>query len=183
MITLVTTEGFDAENEILQLHEQVDQIAAPIAQDYPGKMQCSAGCSGCCVDELTVFEVEANVLKARYQDLFRRESPHPPGQCALLDAEGLCRVYHHRPYVCRTQGLPLRWIEDDFEHRTICELNEENVSLINLPSKQCFELGPNESQLAMIQARYQGARPGTEALRRVALRALFEDEGKGSCGP
>ena len=40
-----------------------------------------------------------------------RSEPHPPGACAMLDADGACRVYAARPYVCRTQGLPLRWAE------------------------------------------------------------------------
>ena len=38
------------------------------------------------------------------------EGAGPEGACAFLDGEGGCRVYPDRPYVCRTQGLPLRWI-------------------------------------------------------------------------
>jgi hypothetical protein len=30
-------------------------------------------------------------------------------RCAMLEADGRCAVYEHRPLVCRTQGLPLRY--------------------------------------------------------------------------
>ncbi|MBK7707050.1 MAG: hypothetical protein IPJ30_15135 [Acidobacteria bacterium] len=53
--------------------------------------------------------------------------PHTRGACAFLDQDA-CRIYPDRPYVHRTQGLPLRWIEDDleeaFKYRDICPLNE-----------------------------------------------------------
>jgi hypothetical protein len=125
------------------------------------------------VDEITVFAVEAQRIRTRAPQVLR-EAPHPPGACAFLDAAGACRIYEHRPYVCRTQGLPLRWIDFDapagpVEHRDICPLNEAGPPLESLPEDACWELGPWEARLATLQAGRAGG-----ALPRVRLRELFE---------
>ena len=43
-------------------------------------------------------------------------SPHRPGSCPLLDGRGLCRVYDHRPFACRSMGS-----------RTVCAEGGEAV--------------------------------------------------------
>ena len=94
------------------LHREVDDAAGRVASAHGERLNCQRGCHQCCVDDLTVFEVEAEVIRARAGEVLT-QIPHPPGACALLDEGGACRIYDHRPYVCRTQGLPLRWIEGD----------------------------------------------------------------------
>jgi hypothetical protein len=95
--------------------------------------------------------------------------PHAPGACAFLDAEGCCRVYDERPYVCRTQGLPLRWIEEDnggspVEARDICPLNDERgPPLEELAADAMWSIGPFEARLR--ERSPDGA--------RVSLRELF----------
>ncbi|MFH1568638.1 MAG: YkgJ family cysteine cluster protein, partial [Gemmatimonadota bacterium] len=94
------------------------------------------------------------------------------GACAFLDAEGACRIYPQRPYVCRTQGLPLRWLDEvdgaTVELRDICPLNEEGVPIEELDAAACWTIGPAEGALAEFQARADGGQG-----RRVALRGLF----------
>lgn len=124
------------------------------------------------MDEISVFAVEAERIRARAPQVLR-EAPHPPGACAFLDAAGACRIYEHRPYVCRSQGLPLRWIDADapagpVEHRDICPLNEAGPPIESLPAEACWELGPWEARLAALQAERAGG-----ALPRVRLRDLF----------
>ena len=90
----------------------------------------------------------------------------------MLDELGACRIYPDRPYICRTQGLPLRWLEETAsgelaEHRDVCPLNLTDLSLLELPDEAFWRLGPVEQRLAELQHRAFGA------LRRVALRELF----------
>lgn len=159
----------DSRQEVLgvlrALHEEVDEAAAARAARHPGRLRCGRGCSGCCVDELSVFEVEARRIRAEFGELLRSERPHPPGACAFLDDTGACRIYAARPYVCRTQGLPLRWVDHEagVERRDICPLNEPGPPLEELDAGDCWELGPFEARLAALQG--DG--------RRVRLRALF----------
>lgn len=161
-----------------KLHRAIDTMLVPVARAHAGRLQCRAGCSGCCVDDLTVFELEAELLRTRHASLFAGQAAHPPGACALLDADGACRAYEDRPYVCRTQGLPLRWVDEDedgapVEARDVCELNQDGVGpLEELEASACWTLGPVELRLRERQlARDGGA--GT----RVPLRSLFADSG------
>jgi hypothetical protein len=163
----------DAQAQLRALHDEIDREAAALAARHRARLHCGRGCHACCVDGLTVFEVEAERIRSKHPELLRDGTPHPPGACAFLGDAGECRVYGERPYVCRTQGLPLRWVLEDargerVEQRDICPLNVEGESLESLPEPACWTLGPYEARLR----RLQEASDGGEG-RRVALRALF----------
>lgn len=156
-----------------QAYEQLGQHTRNLEQIHSPRTQCRRGCCVCCVDEITVFEIEAENIRRHHSDLLARGTPHPPGACAFLAEDGSCRIYQQRPYVCRTQGLPLRWIDESadgrfVEMRDICPLNEPGEPIENLPAEQCWTLGPFEEVLS----RLQSAADGGEG-RRVRLRDLF----------
>ena len=157
--------------KVQTLHESIDQKSEPLNHFHGERLQCRLGCNDCCQDDLTVFEVEAELIKANYEDLLLREMPYPRGKCAFLDERGACRIYNHRPYVCRTQGLPIRWIEEEsgdwFEFRDICPKNENGPAIETLSEELCWEIGPIEQELAALQSELL---PG----KRVPLRGLFQ---------
>jgi len=162
---------------VAQLHSLTDQLLAPVSAAHAGRLQCRVGCASCCVDDITVFEVEADrILRALEGQALR---PGPTGACALLDSDGACRVYAVRPYVCRTQGLPLRWGEDGpegpVERRDICPLNDGDPAIESLPAEVCWTLGPVEERLAGAQRAAQKAQGESDdaELRRVSLRSLL----------
>lgn len=165
-------------SELLALRQRVDEETARLEDRHRARLRCAKGCCDCCVDDLSVFEVEAERIRALHPAVLR-SAPAPEGGCAFLDGEGACRIYESRPHVCRTQGLPLRWIdwEEEVEARSICPLNEEGPSLVELPAEDCLELGPNEAQLATLEARRSGVAMGS-SLARVRLRDLFEGSGQ-----
>ncbi len=158
---------------VARLHAVVDELTAPLAARLGGRLQCRSGCAACCVDDLTVFEVEAARIRADFPQVLT-EAPRPPGACAFLDEAGACRIYAARPYVCRTQGLPLRWIEQrrgqPVERRDICPLNEPGLPLTALSKDDCWSLGPVEERLRLTQEALDGGEG-----RRVALRDLFTE--------
>lgn len=169
----MTLNAHAAQAELEALHRAVDEGVRPLVSELGDRLRCKMGCSDCCVDDLSVFEVEAQRIRAAYPGLLAEGLPHAEGACAFLDAAGACRVYEARPYVCRTQGLPLRWIQDGdddepHEMRDICELNEPGTpDLVQLPTDHCWELGPIEGRLATLQVRL------TAAPDRIRLRDLF----------
>jgi hypothetical protein len=75
--------------------------------------------------------------------------------------------------VCRTQGLPLRWLEagedQPVERRDICSLNEPGRQLVELPATSCWTIGPVEEQLGQLQGQLTGG-----DLSRISLRGLAE---------
>ncbi len=156
-----------------QAYEQLRERTGQLEQAHASRTQCRKGCCICCVDEITVFEVEAENIRRHHSDLLEHGTPHPPGACAFLAEDGSCRIYEHRPYVCRTQGLPLRWIDQagdgrTVEYRDICPLNEPGEPVEDLPAELCWTLGPFEEFLARLQAAADGGQG-----RRVRLRDLF----------
>lgn len=168
----------EARRALLVLHGEVDAQAGAIAARHGARLKCGRGCTPCCVDDLTVFEAEADRIRRHASELLESGQPHPEGACAFLDAEGACRIYEHRPYVCRTQGLPLRWYEEDEstgelrDCRDICPLNAEGPPLDSLPETDCWTIGPFEERLARLQ------QDCGESGARVPLRALFERRGR-----
>jgi Fe-S-cluster containining protein len=163
----------DALEELRAFHDDVDASVQELAEAHGERLQCKRGCAECCIDGVTVFEVEAERIRREHPELLLQGRPHPSGACAFLDEEGACRIYASRPYVCRTQGLPLRWIDEDpdtgepAEFRDICVLNEEGGDpLPILGQEKCWTIGPHEDRLRGIQEK-----SGT--LKRVALRTLF----------
>ena len=149
------------------MHVQVDVQARRLNVLHAKRMQCRKGCHGCCEDELTVFEVETGPIRAQHAELLATGTPGPVGGCAFLDAAGACRIYTERPYVCRTQGLPLRWLDDGVELRDICPLNDPGPPIEELAADSCWTLGPVESKLAALQIAVAPAAP------RTSLRSLF----------
>ena len=170
--------GDEAQDALRRLHAEVDRAAGALAERHRGRLRCGRGCAACCVDALTVFEVEAERIRRAHGALLAEGAPHAPGACALLGPEGECRVYADRPYVCRTQGFPLRWLEEVgegdeiVEARDICPLNLPGPPLETLPEDACWLLGPVEERLAALQHALDGG-----AGRRVALRSLFRRSG------
>jgi len=152
---------------IVALHEAVDRGVARLQVVHAERLACRRGCSDCCVDELTVFAVEAERIRAAHPSLLADGAPHAVGACAFLDEQGACRVYAERPYVCRTQGLPLRWLDEregeTVELRDICPLNEAGAPIEALPEEDCFTLGPFEEALAGLAT----------SSTRTSLRSLF----------
>ena len=160
------------------LHREIDREAERLVNRHAERLRCGRGCSACCLDGLTVTPIEAERIRRAHPDLLREAQPHPAGSCALLDADGSCRVYADRPAVCRSQGLPLRLYlenEDDEieERRDICPLNlEGGPPLESLAEDDCWLVGPFDLRLTRLAEDFAG--PQAE---RVPLRALFERSG------
>jgi len=163
----VTPTPEDPLQSLRRLYADIDCDTARLERLHAERLHCGRGCAACCVDDLTVGAAEAEHIRRSFPDLLDEGTPHPRGACAFLDESGACRIYAHRPYVCRTQGLPLRWIEQVdghlVEHRDICPLNEAGAPITALPESQCWTIGPVEQRLAALN----GERP------RVRLRDLF----------
>lgn len=165
--------------DVTALHAAIDVDARRLHVLHAERLQCKRGCAACCVDELSVSAVEAAQIRRHHATLLATGTPHAAGACAFLDDAGACRIYAVRPYVCRTQGLPLRWLDADtddvddgadealLEFRDICPLNEPGEPLELLPAEDCWTLGPIEERLARLQ-QASGLPP-----ERIPLRSLF----------
>jgi Fe-S-cluster containining protein len=168
----------------------VDEEAEALLGLLP-RLKCGPACADCCPPDLTVLGIEAAWIRRAVGDSLRGAAPGEEARCAFLDERHHCRIYPFRPYVCRTQGLPFRWWEEDEageiqESRDVCPLNAGALSapssavtatppgidlpLSHLTPDQCWLLGPREERLVELEeARNLGR------LERVELRRLFQE--------
>jgi uncharacterized protein len=80
---------------------------------------CHAGCDDCCRRRFTVTGIEAEVIReglsalpeARREELAIRAREAASNVCPALDPDRRCAIYEHRPIICRTHGLPIRFTE------------------------------------------------------------------------
>jgi Fe-S-cluster containining protein len=156
------------------LHREVDALGLELKERLPHALACGPGCAACCPADLTVLELEAEWIRRAVGEGLRGQTPAPAG-CAFLDEAGRCRIYAHRPYVCRTQGLPLRWFEEDeqgeiLETRDLCEESAEMLVLDELDATELWLLGPFEARLVELAEAWR-----TPELRRCDLAGLFRE--------
>lgn len=158
---------------ILDLYRHIGDRVSELTTIHAERLHCGRGCCDCCIDDVTVSDIEAINIRSSYPDMLATTAPHPVGACAFLDNKGQCRIYDARPYVCRTQGLPLHWIvELDDETfaamRDICPINDHGTPVEQLAENDCWIIGPIEEELSRLQFETPGGR-----MERVKLREIF----------
>ena len=123
-----------------QLMADVMEEAERLKICYGEHMKCRKGCSECCTD-LTLLPLEWYALR----EVLKKENPplKPAGQddrCSLL-VDDACALYPYRPLICRTHGLPLLYLTEEYNDAGIqikaddpewqiswCDLNFTEVS-------------------------------------------------------
>lgn len=154
-------------------YHAIDCRVKHLTRLHANRLQCRRGCSNCCVDDITIWNVEAENIRLNPANV-SLEHPRESGGCAFLDENDDCRIYESRPYVCRTQGLPLRWFDEIdreiYEFRDICPLNENDEPIEELAENECWTIGEPETRLAELQKEF-----GNDVMQRIPLRELFNE--------
>lgn len=160
-------------NALQKFYKELDRHISRIEEKNKSRINCRKGCFSCCKDELEVFGIEAENIKINHAELLNRATPNTKGMCAFLDTNGACRIYSSRPYVCRTHGVPISYLQEDeegeYELRDICPLNEEGNPLETLESDEIFENNLHEEKLVHLQIMADKGK-----FHRVTLRELFK---------
>lgn len=160
--------------EMENFYVEVEKVKSKIEKLNRNRLNCRKGCSFCCVDGITIYQIEAEYILAKSRELKLKENKNTRnGKCAFLNDKDECLIYEFRPYVCRTQGLPLKWYDvndnDELvEYRDICPLNIKGKLIEELNGKNFWEIGPFERKLSDLQVKYFNNG------NRIELRQLFE---------
>lgn len=115
-----------AENILRAYRQLIADIDAMIdtltGSRFQAVMKCGPGCSGCCM-RFSVLPLEAAVVSGILGT--RRTTAGNDREKCLLLADDLCQVYEVRPVICRTQGLPLGYIDEEAGtiEVSVCPLN------------------------------------------------------------
>lgn len=102
---------------------KTDKSADSLSQMHNGHIFCKAGCSQCCMD-YKIFPLEFHFISEALKNREVNTNSAPEeGGCIFLNNH-LCSIYDVRPFICRTHGLPLLYVNDDDEWElSACELN------------------------------------------------------------
>ncbi|MDP2001978.1 MAG: YkgJ family cysteine cluster protein [Desulfurivibrionaceae bacterium] len=116
--------------EYHQLIAALDAEIGRVAQLHAATLSCRPGCASCCrpfsvlpFEAACVREAIASLDDASRERIGRNLSENPD-RCPLL-IDDLCSIYAARPVICRTQGLPLAYVDEEREAIEVsaCGLN------------------------------------------------------------
>ena len=136
----------------------VDRLIARLSGRLHRFIRCAPGCSSCC-RIFNVFAIEGALIAEAAAAV-----PAASGvdyTCPLLQADR-CSIYPRRPLICRTQGLPIGYVDESLEqievsacplnfaedhpftHEDLLLLDPFNARLAELNEEYCRAIGIDE---------------------------------------
>ena len=108
-------------NSYAALVAELDLEISRLQQRLQSLIGCGPGCSSCCKN-FSVLPLEAALMAGS-----AAASAHLQGAgefCALL-VDNRCAIYPERPIICRTQGLPIGYLDEARQQIEVsaCPLN------------------------------------------------------------
>ncbi|MFA6900260.1 MAG: YkgJ family cysteine cluster protein [Desulfurivibrionaceae bacterium] len=160
-----------------QLLATLDTEVTRIGKMHVAAISCGPGCISCCL-AFSVLPIEAACLRdaiaalpsTRQEQLGQKNLTKGGERCPLL-IDDLCSIYVARPVICRTQGLPLAYVDE--ERQTIevsaCPLNFP-ADYIFVPEKLLFldQFNTRLAELNRAWCHIQGLPPD----QRIPLREI-----------
>ncbi len=162
--------------EYHQLIAALDAEIARVAQFHAAALSCGPGCASCC-RPFSVLPIEAACVRKAIGALNRasreqldRNRAKGDNRCPLL-IDDLCAIYAARPVICRTQGLPLAYVDEEREAIEVsaCGLNFPDDHVF-APEDLLF-LDPFNLRLAALNQAWC-SKQNLDPTTRIPLREL-----------
>jgi uncharacterized protein len=149
-------EKHEAIKQYLALRDEIDQRCQELHDEHAPHLQCRAGCDMCCMD-FGILPVEFEVIKELAGDELKKGQPvNEEGACPFL-VNHRCVIYHFRPIICRTQGLPLLFMGEEEWELSACELNFTAFDFDEFTKENTFAQDKYNSRLFMLNRRFVDA--------------------------
>lgn len=169
------------------LHAKVDTFFAAVHARHRQNMACASGCSDCCQKTLSLFPVELATLEPAVKGLPAAERARiheravAGGETCPLLEDDRCVAYAARPTICRSHGLPIRYLDDNGQaHRDVCPKNfTGDLPLQALPATDLLDVERTNQVLVLINQLTLTARSADQPVRedlRSALRRWLQPE-------
>lgn len=131
-------------------------------------IQCKPGCYDCCIN-FSVFAVEAALIAEQLED-HKVQIETGADFCGLLKGTH-CSVYPYRPIICRTQGLPLGYIDEESGMVEISACNLNFAEDYQFKEDEVLFMDDFNACLLEINRKYCKS-IAVEPLLRIALKEL-----------
>lgn len=141
------------QTDYFSLIEDVDTQVAMLSSHLRPHLRCAPGCSSCC-RSFSVAPIEAALIGAQMDPVSMEPgSGKTTNTCRFL-INDLCSIYVHRPLICRTQGLPIGYVDEMNERIdvSVCPLNFS--ADYQFTHEDLLFLDPFNSLLAELSSRY-----------------------------
>lgn len=156
--------------EYLLLVQDIEQELQRVASLFPKDLlQCGPGCSDCCI-EFSVSPLEAAIIIENLPNFAIGGGATPPS-CAFL-REQRCSIYRMRPILCRTQGMPIGYIDTASACIEVSACPMNFAEDYPLAENELFLMDGFNSRLAELNQRYCRA-AGLDIQTRTLLATLL----------
>lgn len=148
---------------------RIDLLLSQTTAKFASHIACRPGCDACC-RHLTVSAVEAAAITCAFKELdpaaallirHQAAAAGVSSPCPLLH-EGRCLIYHARPIICRTHGLPILIRQEAGTRVDFCPENFRGLT--SIPGSAVLDLERLNATLTAINALYLETFPGPERL-------------------
>lgn len=155
----------DPIEEYRTLRLRIDGEIEKLVRIHSSDITCHPGCAVCCIN-LTVFPVEFFAILEDLKKSSVRQGDFcfdTSAPCGFLDEKGLCRIYHFRPIICRTHGLPILFLNDSQEDPaweiSYCEFNFRNKTDIEFTNDTLLDIEIINAELNRLNNTFVSSLP------------------------
>jgi Fe-S-cluster containining protein len=141
-----------------QLVGKIDKFSKDWERDPPMPLDCYPGCDGCCQERFTIYAVESAAIGKAIQNALSRDPltlmDKDINGCPYLE-DSMCLIYNHRPIICRTQGYPITFSDEDGKTVSdICCPGDRERNEVSLPAKYVLDFETLDECLASLNFLY-----------------------------
>jgi len=133
------------------LQQKLDARITELSNLHESYMVCKKGCSSCCMN--------FGMLPIEYYAIQHALGVHAFPQVSHDDSckflkNGMCSIYAHRPFICRTQGLPIIHYNSHINawNLLVCELNFVDVDDNFFQQHRCLDMDVFNEKLSELNS-------------------------------
>lgn len=138
--------------QYLALRDEIDQLSDNLHRKHTKHMKCKVGCDMCCMD-YRIFPLEFHFILEELRT--QKEKPilnkKASDETCIFLRNHQCSIYHLRPVICRTHGLPLIFMNDSGDWElSACELNFRKFDMDDFNEMNTFPQDTYNSKLFLL---------------------------------
>jgi uncharacterized protein len=135
------------------LRDELDAHCSSLYEFHAPHLMCKTGCDQCCMD-FGMLPVEFFAIRFEAGERISNGiMPSAEHGCPFL-TDHRCVIYQSRPFICRTQGLPLLFMNDDQWELSACELNFTEYDFDNFSEENTFPQDKYNSRLYLLNMKF-----------------------------
>jgi Fe-S-cluster containining protein len=135
------------------LRKEIDNLTENLFRLHKLHVKCLKGCSLCC-ENFSVLPVEFHAIQHEISVKTLKTEVFDEKSCKFLK-NNECTIYNSRPIICRTQGLPLLFMSEDYNFEiSICELNFKDFDFEEFNNENTFLQDTYNSKLFMLNKEF-----------------------------